>query len=123
MTKSYHDLQTDTEDKVLTHQLTKIHGRPYWMQLQKMIKELCKIACIFKVSYEWSGNYGLMAMILGAVKYGLRHPTLPAHVQPTQPAARPNIPNGNASDEFVRNARDDHNEQIRDWAAVCGFVS
>ena len=123
MTKSYHDLQKDTEDDVLTHQLTKIHGRPYWMQMQKMIKELCKIACKFKVSYNWSGNYGLMAMILGTVKYALRYPTLPAYVQPTQPAARPHIPNGNASNEFVRNATADHNLLLRDWAVVCGFVS
>ena len=94
MAKSYHDLQKSTEEDLLTYQLTRIFGRPYWMQMMTMIRELCKIACKFKVSYDWSRNYGLMAMILGASKYAARYPALPAYVQPTQPGPA-NIPPGN----------------------------
>ena len=122
MAKSYHDLQKTTEEDVLTYQLTRIFGRPYWMQMMTMIRELCKIACKFKVSYNWSGNYGLMAMILGAAKYAARYPALPAYVQPTLPG-QANIPPGNPSNEVVRNAIHERDIQVRDWAVVCGFVA
>ena len=120
MTKSFHDLQKDTEEDVLTNSLTRIHGRPEWMQMVKMIKESAKIACKFKVSYDWSGNYGLQAIILGAAKYAARYPTLPAYTQPNQPAASATIA-GNASNALVRNETDRHEQQLKDWAVVCGF--
>ena len=122
MPKSFHDLQQATHDDVVKHRLTRVHGVPVWSDMIKISKEVSKIACKYKVSHDWSGNYGLLALVIGAAKYAARYPNLPAYVQPTQPPAGPTIQNGSSAVQ-QRNLIDAHELLTRDWAVVCGFVS
>ena len=87
-----------------------------------MFEEACTIAVIFKVSYGWSGGYGLLALILGAARHLIDHPTLDPYVQPTQPADKPTYPSANPKSIEIKNASDAWMVKKRDWAVVCGFV-
>ena len=63
---SYHDLEYATYRTVLADQVTRIHGLPTWRVKQNLVTELTKIAKKHKVSYDWSGGKGLIALIIGA---------------------------------------------------------
>ena len=86
-----------------------------------MAREMGKQAIKFRVSYDWSGNYGLSALVVGAVRYATDHPTLPAYTRPTEPGNNPALP-GNASGLQIRIADGNHERRQKDWARVCGFV-
>ena len=117
----YHDLQKSTKEQVESKTLTKIHGRPTWRQWKRMFEEACAIAVLFKVSYGWSGNFGLLALILGAARHAIDHPTLAAFVRPNRPPDTPNYPN-NASGVVIKNITDAWNVTRRDWAVLQGFI-
>ena len=72
------------------------------------------------MSYNWAGQYGLLAEIIGAARYTLDNPAMPAHVAPAQPANMPNFPN-NASGAVINATTDANNPEKRDWAVICGF--
>ena len=82
---------------------------------------MSKQAIKFRVGYNWSGNYGLSALVVGAVRYAADHPTLPAYARPTEPGNNPALP-GNASGLQIRIADGNHERRQKDWARVCGFV-
>ena len=44
----------------------------------------------FKVSYEWSGRKGLLALIIGAARLASDYPDLDAYAQTYQPGNDPN---------------------------------
>ena len=115
------DLEESVYQQVRAKPLTRIHGRPKWLQMRQMSREMRKQAIKFRVSYDWSGNYGLQAIVVGAARYATDHPTLPAYVRPTEPAANPPLP-GNASGLQIRIADGNHERTHKDWARVCGFV-
>ena len=73
-----------------------------------------------RVSYNWAGQYGLLAEIIGAARYALDNPAMPAYVAPAQLANAPNFPN-NASVAGIKAATDANNLKKRDWAVICGF--
>ena len=38
------------------------------------------------MSYDWAGDFGLSAVVVGVVRYATEHPTLAAYVKPVKPA-------------------------------------
>ena len=117
---SYHDLEKQVYEEVRAEPYTRIHGRPSWRDKERLIKESKVHALRNKVSYDWSGQYGLLPEIIGAARFALENPMLPAYVTPVQPANSPAIA-GNASAVALRHATDANNLLKRDWAVTCGF--
>ena len=117
---SYHDLEKQVYDDIRAEPYTRIHGRPSWRDKERLIKESKVHALRNKVSYDWSGRFGLLPEIIGAARYGLENPLLPGYVAPVQPANSATIA-GNASAAAIRQATDANNLLKRDWAVTCGF--
>ena len=83
---SFTDLEETAYQKVRAKPLTRIHGRPKWLQVRRMSREMRKQAIKYRVTYPWSSNFGLTAVVVGAARYAADHPTLPAYVRPTAAA-------------------------------------
>ena len=66
---SYHDLETSTFIRIRAMTLTRIHGKPSWHQLKKMILECKTTALDCTVEYGWSGQFGLLAEIQEPERY------------------------------------------------------
>ena len=79
---------------VIADGVTRIHGLPTWRAKQLLVTELTKIAKKRKVSYDWSGGKGLIALVIGAARLAADYPELPAFNFPDQPDMTPNVPNG-----------------------------
>ena len=118
---SYHDLEDQTYRSVIAEKITRIYGPPTWRTKEIFKDELTKIAMKHKVSYGWSGNFGLLALVLGAARHAINHPTLAAFVRPNQPPDSPNYPN-NASSVVIKNITDAFNVTKRNYAVLMGFV-
>ena len=101
------DVEEQTYQQVRAKPLTRIHGRPKWLQVRNMGREMRKQAIKFRVNYDWSGNYGLSALVSGAARYATDHPALPAYTRPTAPANNPTLA-GNASGLQIRIADGNH---------------
>ena len=86
---SYHDLEDQTYRSVSAEQMTRIHGRPNWKSKEKLKTELTKIATKHKVSYDWSGGKGLVALIIGAARLAADYPHLAPFVEPVAPHNTP----------------------------------
>ena len=117
---SYHNLQDQTYKAVIAEKISRIHGKPTWRLKERMKTELGRVAVEHKVSYDWSGGYGLLDLIIGPVRHAADFPHLPAFVFPNQPPAHPVLP-GAPSQAQVRVAKDENNILKRDWAVVRGF--
>ena len=74
-----------------------------------------------RVSYNWSGQCGLLPEVIGAAQFTLNNPALSGCIKPTQPANTPAFPNANPSRLQIKVATDANNLRKRDWAVVCGF--
>ena len=105
---SYHDLEKQIYEDVRAEPYTRIHGRPSWSDKERLIKESKVHALRNKVSYDWSGQYGLLAEIIGAARYAIENPLLPGYVAPVQPANSPTLA-GNATAAGIRHATDANN--------------
>ena len=117
---SYHDLEEATYRTVLADQVTRVHGLPTWRAKQNLVTELTKIAKKHKVSYDWSGGKGLIALIIGAARLAADFPALPPFIFPDRPDMAPTIPNG-TNQQTVRQLVDENNLKKRDWAVISGF--
>ena len=117
MTKSYHEIESTTYDSVRQKTLSRIHGKPSWRQKEDLIQEAGDIALECDVSYDWAGDYGLLAVISGPTRY-LAQATL-AYVEPVQPVtARPN----NVTTAVQINTWETENDlQRRTYAVFRGF--
>ena len=83
---SNHTLEKATFDAIRARPFTKIAGRkPTWRQAENLIKEMKDAALSCDVTYDWAGEFGLLAEIVGAAKYATDNPTLNPYVAPTQP--------------------------------------
>ena len=118
---SYHDLERQVYEDVRAHPFTRIHGRPTWRSKEKLLKEAKGPALKLRVSYDWAGQYGLLADIIGAARYALDGPLMPAYAAPVQPANTPTCTNNNPSAAQIKAATDTNNLEKRDWAVVCGY--
>ena len=83
---SYHDLETSTFTRMRVMTLTRIHGKPSWHQLEKMVLECETTALDCAVEYGWSGQYGLLVEIQEPERYLAT--TGFQYVAPTQPPTR-----------------------------------
>ena len=61
---SYHDLEKQVYDNIGTTPFTRIHGRPTWRANEKLLKEAKGPALKQRVSYDWAGQYGVLADII-----------------------------------------------------------
>ena len=69
MTKSYHDLEASTYEKVRIKKFSRIHGKPTWSNKEALLREAEEVALGCDVHYGWAGEFGMLATILGPVPY------------------------------------------------------
>ena len=96
-------------------------GNPTWAQVEKVRQDLCNLALEVEVSYDWAGKYGLLGVIMGAVKY--HSETGLNMIDPTKP---PNTHAGIAAASTAHNTRvlTEGNDLLKhDWAKVTGFLT
>ena len=75
-------LKEATFNTLRARPFTKIVGRkPTWRQAKNMIKEMMDTALSFAVTYDWAGNFRLLAEIVGAVNYATDSPTLEHYIR------------------------------------------
>ena len=75
--KSYHDLQEQTYQSVREKPFQRMVGKKTWRKWCALRDEAVKLAVPFKVSYEWSQNKGLMALIYGQQRMAEEFPDFP----------------------------------------------
>jgi len=56
-------------DAIHAKPFTRIHGRPTRKSYDRLLEEACELASGFDVPYEWAGDHGLLAKVLGAEAY------------------------------------------------------
>ena len=67
-----------------------------------------------RVIYNWPGRYDLLVEIIGAARYAMDHPNLPAYyVVPVQPTNSPVLPQVPTADQ-IRQLTDESNLLKRD---------
>ena len=86
---SCHDLEKQIYEEIKASPFTRIHGKPTWRAKEKLVREARERAIKQRVSYDWAGQYGLLAEIIGAARYAADNPTLPPYVPPVQPPHSP----------------------------------
>ena len=96
-------------------------GKKTWRKWCALRDEAVKLAVPFKVSYEWSQNKGLMALIYGQQRMGEEFPDFPPYEQPEQPPNVPNYP-AEADEDERRDLRAALDIRRRDYAVVQGFI-
>ena len=118
---SYHDLEKQVYEEVRAELYTRIPGRPSWRAKEGLVKESKSHALRHRVSYDWSGQNGLLPEIIGAARYDADNPNLPNYVAPVQPANTPVLPGANPTTAQIRHLSDANNLLKKDWAVLCGF--
>jgi hypothetical protein len=53
-------------DVICTKPFTRVHVRPMRKSYDRLLEEACELASGFDVPYEWAGDHGLLAEVLGA---------------------------------------------------------
>ena len=119
--KSYIDAEQTTYDSVISQPLRLLAGKPTWRMKEELKNEAGRIAVKYKVSYDWSGGRGLLALVIGAARLHADYPLLPAYVQPVQPATIPAGLPARPTPAQLREANDAVDILNRDWAVVSGF--
>ena len=56
-------------DVICAKPFTRVHGRPTRKSYDCLLPEACELASGFDVPYEWVGDHGLLAKVLGAEAY------------------------------------------------------
>ena len=92
----YVTLEKTIRESIVECPFTRIQGLPTWLQKTHLIEELEEGAMRCDVSYPWAGDYGLLAVVDGPVKYLAR--TGMVFVTPVKPTAQhPDILVGTAA--------------------------
>lgn len=117
---SFHDLKKHFYDEIRATPFTSIHGLPSRRCKEALVKLFRNIALKYDISYNWSGGFGLLAFIIGAVRFAADNPLSPTFLQPAQPPNSPVLP-ANPTTAQIRAATDLNNLEKRDWAVVQGF--
>ena len=119
MTSSYHKIESSTYAAIREKPLTRIHGTPTWLQKENLLSKIEELTINAKVHYDWVGDYGLLAVVIGTARY--QTDTTLVYILPAQP------PNHHASinDRLTSAQREKFNAKNnllkRDWAVVIGF--
>ena len=105
MTSSYHKIESSTYTAIREMPLLRILGTPTWQQKENMLSKLKELAINLKVHYDWAGDYGLLAIIIGTAMYQTDMTLV--YIPPTQP------PNRHASinDRSTSAQRDEFNAE------------
>lgn len=119
---SNHSLEKAIFDAIRARPFTKIAGRkPTWRQAENLIKEMQEAGLSCDVTYDWAGEFGLLAEIVGAAKYALDNPGMNPYIVPTQPPNQhPNI-NAGGTAAALKALEAENDLALRDFAVVKGF--
>ena len=79
----YSSLKDQVRANVFAKPFTRIPGKPTWEDKEKLIQEAEILALDLGVSYDWAGEYGLLAEVQGAAKYLVT--TTEVYVAPVRP--------------------------------------
>ena len=115
-------VRKETHDSVVGRPFTRIPGQPTWEQKEKFLEEAGELAMEFTVSYDWAGDYGLLAEIRGPIKYHVK--TGKVYTPPARPlVVDPQVLAGNLTDKQARIATLNNNQMKLDYAVLEGFWS
>ena len=106
---------------VIDEPFTRICGKPSWEEKEGLLKESRDISMKFtQVSYDWAGEYGLLAEIEGGTKFtALTQKQYTAPVRP--PPQDPGIVSGNITDKQARSRKELNDIAKVNYAIVEGF--
>ena len=113
-------VRKQTHDAVVARPFTRIAGLPTWEEKENFLEEACTLAMSFIVAYDWAGDHGLLAEIVGKVKYLAL--TTKNYVEPKRP---PIVPAGyaNLTEKNARTATIKNTQDKIDFAVLEGFRS
>jgi len=126
--KNYENIMSDPEiarknacQAVIDRPFTRICGKPSWEEKEGLLRESRDVSMIFtQVSYDWAGEYGLLAEIEGGTKFtALTTKQYTAPVRP--PAQDPGIVSGNITDKQARSKKELNDIAKVNYAIVEGF--
>ena len=113
-------MRSSTHARVLATPFTRVPGQPTFEQKEIFLAEATDLALEFTVSYPWAGEHGLLAKVLGAVKYLAK--TGETYAEPRRPpVADPRILLGGLSQAQIRVAAAVNDTAKVDFAVVKGF--
>ena len=69
MTSSYHKIEPSTYTAIREKPLTRVHRTPSLLRKEHLLSKLEELAINVKVHFNWAGDYGLLTMVVGAVRY------------------------------------------------------
>ena len=79
-------VRKDTHDAVISTPFTRIPGLPTWEAWENFLEEAQESALGITVEYDWAGDHGLLAEIVGATKCNvLTGATCVAYALPVRP--------------------------------------
>ena len=90
-----------------------------WPQKENMRSELEELTINVKVHYNWAGNYGLLAMVIGTARY--QTDTTLVYIPPTQPQNRHAGITDMSKQEQHEEFKAKNNLLKRDWGVVTGW--
>ena len=113
-------VRKQTHDAVVARPFTRIAGLPTWEEKENFLEEASTLAMCFIVAYDWAGDHGLLAEIVGKVKYLAL--TTKNYVEPKRP---PIVPAGyaNLTEKNARTATIKNTQDKIDFAVLEGFRS
>jgi hypothetical protein len=112
-------IEKTTRNAVVESPFTRIQGLPTWLQKTRLIEEMEEAAMACDVSYPWAGDYGLLALIDGPVKYLARTGLI--YVEPVKPTPQhPTINIGTAA--IIKQKEVENDLWLRDYAVLLGFI-
>ena len=113
-------VRKETQDSVVGRPFTRVPGQPTWEQKQKFLEEAEEWAMEYMVNYDWAGDHGLLAEIMGRDKYYAK--TGKWYTPPVRPpVVHPDVSAGILTDKQARIATLNHNQLKLDYAVLEGF--
>ena len=117
----YTALGKATYDETISKLFTRIMGKLTWHQKETLEEEVLDLALDVDVSYPWSGTWGLLVVIHGAVNY--LADTALMYSEPTKPSHQNALlTNTNQSAAQIRVLTKEINLLKRDYAFFKGCV-
>ena len=100
---------------------TRVAGLPSWEEKERFYDEAQELALTYdNVTYDWAGEYGLLAEIIGATRMNtLTNVTYVLPVKP--PAVDPDVEAGNLTEKKALTAKALHEVKLVNYAIVEGF--
>ena len=113
-------IEKNVYEQVRASPFTVINGEPSWRDAKILVQEAREAAMGVSVSYDWAGNYGLLAEIEGAAQY-LTTSGGEIYVPQVKPMYADARLVGTQTAADVRTWTSENDEKKRNWAASEGF--